>query len=83
MRLRRGADPDLIILHPDGFHTAVAMSCTDYAGPSPFTKHELSAPPLLDVAGLSQMAHLIDELCQSDRFPNTEAPPKVGEVSYD
>ena len=83
VRLRRGADPDLIILHPDGFHTAIAMSCTDYAGPSHHLSQKLPQPQLLDLAGLCQAAQFIDELRQLNDCSHEEAASNIGEVSYD
>ena len=31
VRIRRGNDPDLIVVAPDGRHTAIALSSTDYS----------------------------------------------------
>ena len=44
VRLRRGNDPDLIVVLPDGRHAAIALSSTDYASPpeSPPTSGEPS-----------------------------------------
>ncbi|MBV7333528.1 Y4bD/Y4pK family protein [Chloroflexi bacterium TSY] len=74
IRLRRGEDPDLIIRHPDGFHTAIAMSCTDYAGASAAQDHPQRH--LLDIAGLCQVAQFIAEWQQS-------ASGWTEEVGYD
>lgn len=69
IRVRRGIDPDLIIRHPDGCHTAIAMSCTDYAALSPLTPQDRSPVGLLDCAGLLQMARFVAALHQVGRFP--------------
>ena len=63
MRIRRGADPDLIIRFPDGLHAAVAMSLTDYATSS---EHEPPPAPLhlLDLNGLRQIVQFIDRFHQ-------------------
>ena len=58
MRVRRGADPDLIIRLPDGYHGAIAASLTDYAGPS-LVEADAVEPPLLSLEGLWQMAQWI------------------------
>lgn len=63
--MRRGADPDLIVRLPDGLHTAIAMSWTDYALPT-----DCIFPPtpthLLDFQGLRQAAQLIEHLRQQE-----------------
>ncbi len=59
MRLRRGADPDLIVRLPDGMHAAVAMSWTDYAGATEAPAHGESVP-LLSLAGLRQLIQRLD-----------------------
>ena len=70
VRLRRGVDSDLILRFPDGSHTALAMSWTDY-GEAPGRPPASSAPdlPLLDLQGLRQIVHLFDHLRQDERFP--------------
>jgi hypothetical protein len=72
VRIRRGADPDLIVRFPDGHHAAIAMSCTSYAAPdhapSPPTIHHL-----LDFEGLRQAAQLIGHIQQmEDPSPVTD-----------
>ena len=79
IRVRRGDDPDLIIRHPDGFHMAIAMSCTDYAGPSPHNLNALSPPALLDFACLCQLAQFIAKLRQPDRLPPKNSDRDTGE----
>src|SRR6516225_99209 len=63
VRLRRGSDPDLIVVLPDGRHAAIALSSTDYAPP-------IEGPPttaaehLLDLDGLRRVIELLDRLIQ-------------------
>ena len=58
IRVRRGADPDLIIRMPDGYHGAIAASLTDYGGlPNPEVSP--SDPPLLSIEGLWQIAQWV------------------------
>lgn len=59
LRIRHGADPDLIVRLPDGMHTAVAMSWTDYAGATPAPANGESLP-LLSLAGLRQLIQRFD-----------------------
>ena len=66
IRIRRGADPDLIVRLPDGLHAAIAMSWTDYAAstdpdPPPVATH------LLDIKGLHQAAQLIEQIRREGR----------------
>lgn len=83
IRLRRGADPDLVIRHPDGFHMAIAMSCTDYAAASSHNPHDCFPPSRLDYAGLCQVAQFIEDLRQSGRFPTGGSDYDTRQVSYD
>ena len=69
IRVRRGVDPDFIIRHPAGFHTAIAMSWTDYAAPSPLPPQERSPVGLLDCVGLLQLARFLEALHLAGRFP--------------
>jgi hypothetical protein len=67
IRIRRGADPDLIVRLPDGLHVAIAMSWTDYALPTgcippPTPTH------LLDFPGLRQAAQLIEHIRQPENL---------------
>ena len=71
VRIRRGPDPDLIIRLPDGTHTAIAMSWTDYAA-SPEPSPSAGAIPLLDLEGLRQMVVLLDHLRGQQRTPSQE-----------
>ncbi|HEV8712623.1 MAG TPA: DUF5372 family protein [Candidatus Binatia bacterium] len=73
VRIRRGANPAVILRLPDGSHAAVALSWTDY---------ETSTPPqqssgevlLLDLSGLRQVVQLLEHLCQDGRFPKRSQP---------
>jgi hypothetical protein len=68
VRLRRGANPDLIVRLPDGNHAAIAMSLTDYGGAAAAPAASSAAPALLDLEGLRQAAGLIAQLRQQGRF---------------
>ena len=74
--VRRGVDPDLILRLAEGTHAAMAMSWTD-AGEG----QALSAPqrssdlPLLDLQGLRQILHLLDQLRPDDRCPMPRRRP--------
>lgn len=57
LRIRRGADPDLIVRFPDGVHAAVAMSLTDYAGVGDPPGDDTT--PLLALAGLRDLVKLV------------------------
>src|SRR5205814_10647803 len=62
IRVRRRADPALIIGHLDGYHGAIAASWTTSAsapGALPAEK-----PPVLDLEGLHLLAHLVEHLQQ-------------------
>ena len=59
LRIRHGADPDLIVRLPDGMHGAVAMSWTDYAG-TPEAPANPEAVPLLLLSGLRQLIQRLD-----------------------
>jgi len=66
--VRRGVDPDMLVQRPDGRHVLVAMSWTDYARSSE-TIVPTSPPPLLDVGGLGQAAHLIERIRATKQTP--------------
>ena len=66
IRIRRGADPDLIVKLPNGLHAAIAMSWTSYAAPSTLDPPP-PVTPLLDFNGLRQVAQLIEQLRQAER----------------
>ena len=63
VRIRRGNDPDLIVVAPDGRHTAIALSCTDYDS-SPEIPPTVTAEHLLDLDGLRRVIQLLDRLAQ-------------------
>jgi Family of unknown function (DUF5372) len=61
VRLRHGAQPDLVVRLPDSSHAAIAMHLTDYAG-APAASPSADPLPLLDLAGLRQIVQLLDRL---------------------
>jgi Family of unknown function (DUF5372) len=65
VRIRRGNDPDLIVVAPDGRHTAIALSSTDYDS-SPEIPPTVTAEHLLDLDGLRRVIQLLDRLAQAD-----------------
>jgi hypothetical protein len=83
VRIRRGADPDLIVRHPDGYHTAIAMSWTDF-GTTPPPPSTTALPPLLALAGLRQTVAFLEHLRHVGRWPLPEsAVPPVPAARYD
>ena len=68
IRVRRGADPDLIIRMPDGYHGAIAASWTDYAGPQDIDPSS-DAPPLLAIDGLCHIAAFVEQCRKQGRLP--------------
>jgi len=83
VRIRRGGpDPDLIVRHPDGYHTAIAMSWTDF-GAAPVMP-TATPPPLLALTGLRHTVQFLDGLRQAGRWPlpATDVPPPPP-VRYD
>jgi hypothetical protein len=70
VRLRRGNDPDLIVVLPDGRHAAIALSSTDYA-PPPEDPPTVAAEHLLDLDGLRRVIRLLDGMIQTGRAPST------------
>jgi Family of unknown function (DUF5372) len=67
--IRHGESPDVIVRLPDGSHAAVALSATDYAGPS-VVLTPTAAGQLLDLQGLRRMAQLLDDLRRQGRLPH-------------
>jgi hypothetical protein len=67
--VRHGERPDVIVRWPDGSHAAVARSATDSAADSPASPSPGSAPQLLDLQGLRQLAQFIDDLRRQGRLP--------------
>jgi hypothetical protein len=70
VRIRRGNDPDLIVVTPDGRHTAIALSCTDYDS-SPEIPPTIAAEHLLDLNSLRRVIQLLDRLAQADNTAST------------
>lgn len=70
VRIRRGNDPDLIVVTPDGRHTAIALSSTDYDS-SPKIPASVTAEHLLDLDGLRRVIQLLDRLAQADHAAST------------
>jgi hypothetical protein len=64
IRVRRGSHPDLIVRMADGSHAAIAASMTDYGRASGDTAEPPANTSLLDLEGLRQLAHLIDQFRQ-------------------
>ena len=65
VRIRRGNDPDLIVVAPDGRHIAIALSSTDYDS-SPEIPPTAASEHLLDLDGLRRVIQLLDRLAQAD-----------------
>ena len=70
VRIRRGNDPDLIVVAPDGRHTAIALSSTDYDS-FPAIPSAVIAKHLLDLDGLRRVIQLLDRLAQADHTAST------------
>jgi hypothetical protein len=70
VRIRRGNDPDLIVVTPDGRHAAIALSSTDYDS-SPEIPLPVTAEHLLDLDGLRRVIQLLDRLAQADHAVST------------
>jgi hypothetical protein len=68
VRIRRGADPDLIVRLADGSCAAIAMSWTDYAGQETAGVAP-SVPGLLDLEGMRQAAGLVARLQREGARP--------------
>jgi hypothetical protein len=70
VRVRRGNDPDLIVVLPDGRHTAIALSSTDYNS-FPEIPPAVAAEHVLDLDGLRRVIQLLDRLAQAERTAST------------
>ncbi|MEE8291559.1 MAG: DUF5372 family protein [Candidatus Tectomicrobia bacterium] len=82
VRIRRGVDPDLVIRLADGSHAAIAMSWTDYGEASGHAAASTGPDlPRLDLQGLRQIVHLLDQLRQDNRFPNSRRRPPRSRVA--
>lgn len=71
IRVRRAADPDLIIQMPDGYHGAIAASWTDYAR-SANAESVLDPPALLTIEGLWQMAQFVERCRTRSHLPKPD-----------
>jgi hypothetical protein len=69
VRIIRGPDPDLIVRLRDGYHAAIAMSWTDYAGRGEAIP-PAAVPGLLDLEGLRQVVRLVADLRRGAAQPN-------------
>ncbi len=70
VQIRRGNDPDLIVVLPDGRHTAIALSSTDYDS-NPEIPPTVTAKHLLDLDGLRRVIQLLDRLAQAEHAAST------------
>jgi len=70
VRIRRGNDPDLIVALPDGRHTAIALSSTDYDS-TPEIPPTVTAEHVLDLDGLRRVIQLLDRLAQAEHAAST------------
>jgi Family of unknown function (DUF5372) len=70
IRIRRGNDPDLIVALPDGRHTAIALSSTDYDS-APGIPPTVTAEHVLDLDGLRRVIQLLDRLAQAEHAAST------------
>jgi hypothetical protein len=72
LRIRRGANPDVIVRLPDGTHAAVALHLTDYVANPDRPSPPSSTATLLDLDGLRRAAQFIAHLRQEGRFPSAK-----------
>jgi Family of unknown function (DUF5372) len=70
VQIRRGNDPDLIVVLPDGRHAAIALSSTDYDS-SPDIPPTVTVEHLLDLDGLRRVIQLLDRLAQAEHADST------------
>lgn len=81
VRVRQGAEPDLIVRLPDGTHAALAMSSTDYAG-TPAVVPPGDVPPRLALAGLRQAVRLIERFQQRAGGPAGSATSRLPDGTH-
>jgi hypothetical protein len=74
VQIRRGNDPDLIVVTPDGRHTAIALSSTDYDS-TPEIPPTVTAEHVLDLDGLRRVIHLLDRLAEAEHAASTSGDP--------
>jgi hypothetical protein len=82
IRIRWGADPDLIVRLSDGLHAAVAVDWTDYTASTDLDPPTVS-PHLLDFDGLCQAVQLIDRIHQESRHSAMNDQDKICAPSGD
>jgi Family of unknown function (DUF5372) len=70
VRMRRGKDPDLIVVPPDGRYIAIALSSTDYKS-SPEIPPTVTAEHVLDLDGLRRVIQLLDRLTEAKHAAST------------
>jgi Family of unknown function (DUF5372) len=68
LRLRRGANPDIILRLPDGSRAAIALSWTDDGNVAAHERPDAEFQ-LLDLNGLRQAAQLIEHMRQEGGLP--------------
>jgi Family of unknown function (DUF5372) len=73
LRIRRGANPDLVVRLPDGTHAAIALHLTDYVAHPDAPSLPPPTSTLLDVEGLRRAAQFIAQLRQEGRFPSAKS----------
>ena len=71
VRIRQGADPDIVVRLPDGSHAAIAMRLTNYGAAA---GSDLPVAPmlLLDLRALRQIVQLLERFRAEWRLPVTE-----------
>jgi hypothetical protein len=82
IRIRWGADPDLIVRLSDGLHAAVAVDWTDYAASTDLDPPTVP-PHLLDFDGLCQAVQLIERIRQESRHSTPNDRDKICAPSGD
>jgi len=80
IRVRRGADPDLIVRLPDGRHAAIAQSWTTEPHRPADDERPAAAAPLLAAEGVRELATLVARLRERGRAANESAAGTLGTV---